>query len=290
VEENPQVNMLVSTYQLPNMGPYPIDQPKMNSTRFTPTQIKAIRSGTNPGLTIIVGPPGTGKTDVATQVISNIYHNFPNQRTLLIAHSNQALNQLFEKITALDIDERHLLRLGHGEEGLNTNTSYSKQGRVESFMDNRARLLAEVDRLAACLRAPGAHGDSCETAGYFHQVYVPPAWSKYEETITAAGDSATVATIREAYPFNEYFSNTPFPMFPDNATHEEALEIAQGGYRHIQKIFSELEDIHPFELLRTPRDRQNYLLKKEARIVAMTSTHAAIKVPPSHLLSSTPAH
>ena len=33
-----------------------------------------------------------------------------------MTHSNQALNQLFEKIMALDIDERHLLRLGHGEE------------------------------------------------------------------------------------------------------------------------------------------------------------------------------
>jgi intron-binding protein aquarius len=50
---------------------------------------------------LIVGPPGTGKTDVAVQIISNIYHNFPQQRTLLIARSNQALNQLFEKIVAL---------------------------------------------------------------------------------------------------------------------------------------------------------------------------------------------
>lgn len=279
VEEAPPASNVieVSTYQIPNMGPYPIDQPRMNTTRFTPTQVKAIQSGTNPGLTVILGPPGTGKTDVATQIISNIYHNYPNQRTLLIAHSNQALNQLFEKITALDIDERHLLRLGHGEEGLNTNTSYSKQGRVESFMDNRTRLLAEVDRLAACLQAPGAHGDSCETAGYFFQVYVPTAWTKFEEAVSAAGEAVTAELIRESYPFNEYFSNTSIPMFPHNLTAAQALDIAQGGYRHIRKIFSELEDIRPFELLRTPRDRQTYLLKKEARIIAMTSTHAAIK-------------
>lgn len=57
----------------------------------------------------------TGKTDVATQIISNIYHNFPDQRTLVVTHSNQALNQLFEKVIALDVDERHLLRLGHGK-------------------------------------------------------------------------------------------------------------------------------------------------------------------------------
>ena len=34
-----------------------------------------------PGLTLVVGPPGTGKTDVAVQIISNLYHNFPEQVT-----------------------------------------------------------------------------------------------------------------------------------------------------------------------------------------------------------------
>lgn len=38
----------------------------------------------------------------------------------------QALNQLFEKIMALDIDERHLLRLGHGEEELETEKDFSR--------------------------------------------------------------------------------------------------------------------------------------------------------------------
>jgi len=98
------------------------------------SSVEAINSGSRPGLTVIIGPPGTGKTDVATQIISNIYHNFPEQRTLLVARSNQALNQLFEKIVALDIADRHLLRLGHGEEGLNTEASFGKSGRVEYFL------------------------------------------------------------------------------------------------------------------------------------------------------------
>ena len=38
----------------------------------------------------------------------------------------QALNQLFEKIMALDIDERHLLRMGHGEEELETEKDFSR--------------------------------------------------------------------------------------------------------------------------------------------------------------------
>ncbi|RAH52918.1 DEAD helicases superfamily protein [Aspergillus piperis CBS 112811] len=268
-------SLRVSTYKPPNPGPYPIDAPKLNTVRFTPAQVEAIASGTQPGLTVIVGPPGTGKTDVATQIINNIYHDFPNERTLLIAHSNQALNQLFQKIVALDIDERHLLRLGHGEEELETETSYSKYGRVESFLENRNHFLGEVIRLAASIGAQGAHGNSCETAGYFNTVYIQPAWAKFWDQ--ARSESASTEEIISAFPFHTYFANAPQPVFDATATKETLLDVAEGCQRHIDKIFSELEDIRPFEILRQPKDKANYLLVKEARIIAMTSTHAAMR-------------
>lgn len=47
--------------------------PKTNKIRFTPVQVDAIRSAMYPGLTMVVGPPGTGKTDVAVQIVSNWY-------------------------------------------------------------------------------------------------------------------------------------------------------------------------------------------------------------------------
>ena len=274
IEVTPQV-VKVSTYKTPNNGPYIYDKPQLNAVRFTPAQVEAIMSGTQPGLTVIVGPPGTGKTDVATQIINNIYHDFPNQRTLLIAHSNQALNQLFQKITRLDIDRRHLLRLGHGEEDLETDANYSKHGRVESFLENRAGLLTEVSRLAINLEAPGAHGNSCETAGYFKSVYVTPAWSKF--WTAAESSSFDGEVVRSQFPFYEYFSNAPQPLFPDGASDDEIVQVVKGCQRHIDKIFTELEDIRPFEILRNPRDRANHLLIKEARIIAMTSTHAAMR-------------
>lgn len=264
----------VGTYKPPNPGPYPVDAPKLNTVRFTPAQIEAITSGTQPGLTVIVGPPGTGKTDVATQIINNIYHNFPDQRTLLVAHSNQALNQLFQKITALDIDDRHLLRLGRGEEELETEASFSKHGRVESFLENAVQYLAEVTRLAASINAPGAHGSSCETADYFNQVYVKPAWAQYREKVEATSNPQDIIDL---FPFHVYFSNAPQPLFPHTASREELLDVASGCQRHLDHIFASLSDTRPFEILRSARDKNNYLLVKEARIIAMTSTHAAMR-------------
>ncbi len=41
-----------------------------------------------------------GKTDTAVQIMSVLYNNCPGQRTLLITHSNQALNDLFTKVGA----------------------------------------------------------------------------------------------------------------------------------------------------------------------------------------------
>lgn len=265
----------VTTYKPPNQGPYPMDAPKLNTVRFTPAQVEAIMSGSQPGLTVVVGPPGTGKTDVATQIIHNIYHNFPKQKTLLIAHSNQALNQLFAKIIALDIDERHLLRLGHGEDELAAEGNFSKHGRVDSFLDNRARFLFEVRKLASSLGAPGAHDNSAETAGYFNTVYIQPAWEKYQQ-LMGSGES-TAAQIIEGFPFYAYFADAPQPLFPPDAERAHVIDIAEGCYRHIEKIFSELADILPFEILRRERDKANYLLTSEARIVAMTTTHAAIR-------------
>ena len=52
-------------------------------------QVGAIMSGLQHGLTMVVGPPGTGKTDTAVQIMHVLYHNQPEQRTLLITHSNQ---------------------------------------------------------------------------------------------------------------------------------------------------------------------------------------------------------
>ncbi|KAJ1567837.1 hypothetical protein HK405_004599 [Cladochytrium tenue] len=259
-----------SDYENENMGPYPEDIPKRNLIRFTPTQVDAVRSGMSPGLTMIVGPPGTGKTDVAVQIIANLYHNYPEENILLITHSNQALNQLFEKIIDLNIDPRHLLRLGHGMDELQGD--WGKYGRVNTFLEKRIQLLAEVDRLAMSLGIAGAHGSTCETAGYFFTYRVQSYWQAFRSSIQ--DKTVDVASV---FPFSYFFYNAPQPLFPPNSTREEAIDIAEGCYRHIRRIFSELEELRAFELLRNGHDRSNYLLVKEAKIVALTCTHAAIK-------------
>ncbi|XP_019858857.1 PREDICTED: intron-binding protein aquarius isoform X2 [Amphimedon queenslandica] len=269
--------LTVQPFVIENRGPYPYNIPKKNTVLFTPTQVEAIRAGMQPGLSLVVGPPGTGKTDVAVQIISNIYHNFPEQRTLLVTHSNQALNQLFEKIMELDIDERHLLRLGHGEEELQTEKDFSRYGRVNFILALRLELLQEVERLQKSLNVTGDVSYTCETAAYFFLYQVSGRWEKYASKIKSIADKPEgLEAISKHFPFLEYFSNAPQPLFKGNSFDED-WDIAQGCYRHIKKIFEQLDEFRAFELLRSSRDRINYLLIKEAKIIALTCTHAALK-------------
>jgi len=262
----------VASHVIPNRGPYSFNKPRKNGVQFTPTQVEAIRSGMQPGLTMVVGPPGTGKTDVAVQIISNLYHNFPEQRTLIVTHSNQALNQLFEKIMQLDIDERHLLRLGHGEEELQTEKDFSRYGRVNFVLAKRLELLKKVGQLQSSLGVPGDVSYTCETAGHFFLYQVLSRWEKYERQVL---ESKSHSELEATFPFHNFFSDVQ-PLFKGQ-NFKENWNIAEGCFRYIRNIFTQLEEFRAFELLRSGLDRSRYLLVKSAKIIAMTCTHAALK-------------
>jgi len=64
----------------------------------------------------------------------------------------QALNQLFEKIMALDVDERHLLRMGHGEEELETEKDYSRSVCVVSQLSLSRLYIGTYHNVISTLR------------------------------------------------------------------------------------------------------------------------------------------
>ena len=273
-DEPPTVT--IEPYDALLAGPYPEDMPRMNPTLFTAMQTEAIRAAMNPGLSVVVGPPGTGKTDTAVQIVSNLVHTFPTQRTLIITHSNQALNDVFEKLLLRDIDERYMLRLGHGEELLETEKDFSRHGRVNHMLSRRLELLARVERLGATLEEKADVGYTCETAAHFFHSAVLSRWEAFLAALpqrAAADGAAAVATL---FPFADFFADAPPPLFR-GASYDADLAAAHGCWRHLTNLFTELEECRPFELLRASYDRGNLLLTKHARVIAMTCTHAAIK-------------
>ena len=51
---------------------------------------------------------------------------------------------------------------------------------------------------------------------------------------------ADVTEVSTFFPFHEYFANAPQPIFKGRS-YEEDMEIAEGCFRHIKKIFTQLE-------------------------------------------------
>lgn len=84
-----------------------------------------------------------------------------------------------------------------------------------------------------------------------------------------------VEMVAKEFPFRRFFENID-SLFKAES-YEEDLEIAESCFRYIEHMFNELEEFRAFELLRSGLDRSKYLLVKEAKIIAMTCTHAALK-------------
>ena len=103
---------------------------------------------------------------------------------MIVTHSNQALNQLFEKIVKLDIDERHFVRLGHGEEQLSVEKDFSKYGRVNYMLGRRIELLAQVEILTRSVNERPDFAYTCETSAQFYQSIVIPTINNFLVTVT----------------------------------------------------------------------------------------------------------
>ena len=255
-----------------------------NPVPFTPRQVEAVRSGLSSGLTVVVGPPGTGKTDVAVQIIAGLYHSFPTQRTVVITHSNAALNDIFQKVMSRgDIDERYLLRLGAGERDLQTDSThdFTKPGRVAYSLAKRGQLLEQVQLISESLGisgkaergADGSPSYTCETAEYFNEHHILRRIRAFQQQARDANGSSKDGEVVSFFPFAVYFQ-----IGPEKVT----LAAANDYFSKLREIFSELGEYRPLELLRSQRHRTDYLLMKQTRLVAMTCTHAAIAR--SHLI------
>lgn len=211
-----------------------------NKVRFTGKQAEAIMGAQQPGICQVVGPPGTGKTDVAAQAIAAQLKNWPGRRVLLVTHSNAALNDLFAKLPLAGVDSTRMVRLGHGERGVVTeeDLDFSPEGRVDALLSRRLELLAKAERVAHALGIPHDMAATCERAMAMYTSHVRPAmWS---------------------------------------GKHAPKV-FGKGGWRAARRLFAELEELWPLEVLGSGRERSKFVLAKRARVVAMTCAHAAIK-------------
>lgn len=72
----------------------------------------------------------------------------------------------------------------------------------------------------------------------------PQVISRWEEYMSKVrpkqAKEVEVQCVAAHFPFHKYFSNAPQPVFKGRS-YEEDMDIAEGCFRHIKKIFTQLE-------------------------------------------------
>ena len=107
-------------------------------------------------------------------------------------------------------------------------------------------MLEQIQRLATSIGITPAVGSTCETAEYFYLQHIQSRIEKFKiDLVTVNKDFAHYKlTIEHLFPFKEYFTNTPSPLFTGDW--ESDVESANGCFVHIKKIFEELADYRLF--------------------------------------------
>ncbi|GBE61274.1 Intron-binding aquarius [Babesia ovata] len=193
----PKVAFLVPQFHVPS----PRDElatPRPNIV-FTPAQVETIRSGVSPGLTVIVGPPGTGKTDCVCQIVGILFRNLPEERTVVCTHSNYALNDIFTKLVLNGhVDEHHIVRLGGAEFEIEGLGDFSKWGRVNFILQRRLDMLDLVKKLVDALEVPGDYNFSLQLSLSFFNSKVLPLLRHKGALSVVTSNSADKTPANEA--------------------------------------------------------------------------------------------
>jgi hypothetical protein len=126
--------------QVENAAPLEIELSGGGDGAFRPyaAQQEALLSALTRRLTLVIGPPGTGKTDTAVLMIVAMLGRFRGARLLVSAVSNLALDQLIDKLVAF-APTAVLLRLG-GQ----TQLDVARRFTVDGIVAARSRALCAL--------------------------------------------------------------------------------------------------------------------------------------------------
>ena len=210
--------------------------------KFNKNQIEAIKLGLKEGLSLIKGPPGTGKTDIAVEIINYLYQNKKNEKILIITHSNNVLNDICKKIIEANIvDIKHLLRLGQGNK-----IFYFNENEIDLSLDGKITYLLNKRKI-------------------FLQKFLECMINNNIKVYNEYTCQSALLLLDFYFIKNKNEKNN---LIQKNIEKEFNLALDQ--------IISELKEYLIYELLRDQTERRNYIISSQSKILAFTSTYSAI--------------
>lgn len=100
--------LLTGEYQADGVPPE--NKPLLEIFSLNPAQENAVQSSLHNSLTVITGPPGTGKSQVVLNIIANAVYQ--NKTVLFASKNNKAVDVVIDKLNAI-LPYKLLVRMGH---------------------------------------------------------------------------------------------------------------------------------------------------------------------------------
>ena len=120
-----------------NKTKIPINKDYVQITKLNTSQKEAVSSAFSQPLSVITGPPGTGKSQVVINILANALMN--NQSVLFASKNNKAVNNVYLKINEL-LNTEYFLRLGNKEitaETIEILDKYTNRINAREFQDRQ---------------------------------------------------------------------------------------------------------------------------------------------------------
>lgn len=114
------LNYLFNPKELNNQRNNGEIKPILNIFALNPSQFEAVHDAFLKKITVVTGPPGTGKSQVVLNILANAVWN--NNIVLFASRNNQAVNVVWEKMNKI-IPKELIMRMGNGENRKQTKTS-----------------------------------------------------------------------------------------------------------------------------------------------------------------------
>ena len=144
-------------------------KPLLEIFSLNPSQHNAVHQALTQPLTIITGPPGTGKSQVVLNIIANAVYQ--NKTILFASKNNKAVDVVIEKLNAT-LPHKLIVRMGHQAHRRNTKTEliqlmaqqFSKIYVPETLLSELRTTESKIEALQNQLRTMTALNESIQNA------------------------------------------------------------------------------------------------------------------------------
>jgi intron-binding protein aquarius len=199
---------------------------------------------------------------VIVKIIKNLYENYKNERTLIITHSNNGLNEILSKLLSNEeegenesnINESHIIRLGgnNNNEIIIKGKDMSKFGRINYILERRIILLDRIKEIAKEIGEREEFGLTCSSSMQFFEFKIKPLFERMRREKDLYGK----------FPMKKFLSEDI--NFTKND--ENDLKIIEYIYLIINNIINELKEFSSFEVIKTFKERGFLYFKKKENI------------------------